>query len=87
MTFSKVIVKLSSACSKPGVLFVAITRVRHPDDLLLEDDFPALSVIRKQLAHPSFDKRQQWEKQMRVLFSRTIRRHMRNPELFAEGNH
>ena len=61
MTLAKVIVKLSSACSKPGVLFVALSRVRHPDNLLLEDDFPAFSVIRRQLSHPSFAARQRWE--------------------------
>ena len=81
----KVIVKLSSACSKPGVLFVALTRVRHPDHLLLEDDFPAFSVIRKQLAHPSFAARQHWERRMRVFFSRTVRHHMRDEEWFSDA--
>ena len=84
MTLSKVIVKLSSACSKPGVLFVALSRVRHPDTLLLEDDFPAFSVIRRQLAHPSFAARQRWERRMCVLFSRTVREHMRDEHWFSE---
>ena len=82
MTLAKVIVKLASACSKPGVLFVALTRVRHPDHLLLEDDFPAFSVIRKQLLHPSFSARQSWERRMRVLFSRTLRKHMQDSPFF-----
>jgi hypothetical protein len=84
MTLAKVIVKLGGACSKPGVLFVALTRVRHPDALLLEDDFPAFSVIRRQLAHPSFAARQRWERRMRVTFSRTLRQHMRDEEWFSE---
>jgi Ni,Fe-hydrogenase III component G len=84
MTLAKVIVKLGGACSKPGVLFVALTRVRHPDALLLEDDFPAFSVIRRQLAHPSFAARQRWERRMRVTFSRTLRHHMRDEEWFSE---
>ena len=83
MTLAKVIVKLSAACAKPGVLLVALTRVRHPDRLLLEDDFPAFSVIRRQLAHPSFAARQQWERRMRAFFSRTIRRHMHDEQWFT----
>ena len=85
MTLAKVIVKLGSACSTPGVLFVALTRVRHPDNLLLEDDFPAFSVIRRQLAHPSFAMRQRWERRMRVVFSRTIRQHMRDEDWFNDA--
>ncbi len=84
MTLEKVIVSLSQACSKPGVLFVALTRVRHPDCLLLEDDFPAFSTIRKQLHHPSFSARQRWERRMLVLFSRTIRQSMRNELWFSD---
>ena len=43
MTLDKVIVSLSHACAKPGVIFCALTRVRHPDNLLLEDAFPGFS--------------------------------------------
>ena len=84
MTLEKVIVSLSHACSKPGVLFVALTRVRHPDNLLLEDDFPAFSMIRRQLSHPNFIARQKWERRMLVLFSLTVRRRMRSEEWFAD---
>ena len=48
MTLAKVIVKLGAAVREPGVLFVALSRVRHPDDLMLDDDFPALFEILKQ---------------------------------------
>ena len=67
MTLAKAVVRLGKfAASKPGVLFVALTRVRHPDHLLLEDDFPAFSDLRKQLLHPSFSARIIWEKRARV---------------------
>ena len=84
MTLHNVVVSLSHACSKPGVLFVALTRVRHPDNLFLEDDFPACSVIRRQLLHPNFAARQKWERRMLVVFSRTIRRRMRSEEWFSD---
>ena len=55
MTLNKVVVKLSAAVATPGVLFVALSRVRHPDDLMmLDDDFPALATILKAGCHPSF---------------------------------
>ena len=75
---------MSHACSKPDVLFVALTRVRHPDNLLLDDDFPAYSTIRRQLLHPNFAARQRWERRTLVLFSRTIRRRMRSEEWFSD---
>ena len=50
MTLAKVIVKLGAAVREPGVLFVALSRVRHPDDLMLDDDFPALFEIQANLA-------------------------------------
>ena len=42
ITLYKVIVKLGRAVAEPGVLFVALSRVRHPDDLMLDDSVPAL---------------------------------------------
>ena len=69
MTLNKVVVKLSAAVATPGVLFVALSRVRHPGDFMLEDDFPALATILKASCHPSFKKRQHWEKLMRVKFA------------------
>ena len=87
MTLSKAVVRLGkTAVSKPGVLFGALTRVRRPDHLLLEDDFPAFSELRKQLCNASFAKRIAWEKRKRVAFARTIREHMRDPALFSEAN-
>ena len=80
--------KLGAAVREPGVLFVALSRVRHPDDLMLDDDFPALFEILKQTKHPSFEKRQAWEKRMRVKFARTLRMHMRDADLYSHpGTH
>ena len=88
MTLAKVIVKLGAAVREPGVLFVALSRVRHPDDLMLDDDFPALFEILKQSKHPSYLKRQNWEKLMRAKFGRTLRLHMRDAELYKHpGTH
>ena len=53
------------------------------DCLLLEDDFPAFSVLRRQLTNPSFAARQLWERRMRVFFSRTVRRHMRDTDVYS----
>ena len=51
MSLEKVIVKIGSAASKPGVAFVALTRARHPDGLALDDDFPVFSTFQKQRQH------------------------------------
>ena len=83
MTLDKVIVKLGASVGEPGVLFVALSRVRHPDDLMLDDEFPALFEILKQTKHPSYQKRQQWEKLMRAKFARTLREHMRDAEKYT----
>ena len=88
MTLDKVIVKLGAAVREPGVLFVALSRVRHPDDLMLDDDFPAMFEILKQTKHPSFQKRQHWEKLMRANFAHTLRQHMRDADLYTHpGTH
>ena len=87
MTLVKAVVKLGKmAAAKPGVLFVAMTRCRHPDHVMLEDDFPLFSDLRKQLFNPSFAKRIAWEKRKRAAFARTVREHMRDPTLFSEAN-
>ena len=62
---------------------MALSRVRHPDDLMLDDEFPALFAILKQTKHPSYQKRQHWEKLMRAKFARTLREHMRDAEKYT----
>ena len=86
MTLDKAVVHLGAKAGRPGVAFVALSRVRHPDDLLLDDDFPSMAVIQRQRHTVSYVRRQQWERRMRVKFSRTIRRHMRDPELYTAEN-
>ena len=88
MTLAKVIVKLGAAVREPDVLLVALSRVKHPDDLMLDDDFPAFFEILKHSKHPSYLKRQHWEKLMRAKFARTLRLHMRDAEKYVHpGTH
>ena len=88
LTLDKAVVKLHGAVATPGVLFVALSRVRHPDDLMLDDDFPALSTVLKGSLHPSFKKRQYWEKLMRAKFASTVRHHMQDAKLYCHlGTH
>ena len=84
MTLEKIVVDLGAKASSPGVAFVALTRVRHPDHMLLEDTFPAMSVIMKQKDAPAFMARQAWERDQAVLFSKTLRRCIRDPALYSE---
>ena len=86
MTLHKVVVELGSKASSPCVTFVALTRVRHPDDLLLEDSFPSMQALMKQRNHPSFQARQRWEQQQEALFARTLRKFMRDRTLYSETN-
>ena len=83
MTLEKVIVKIGAKAAAPGVLFTCLSRVRHPDDLMLEDDFPSMSVIMKQKYTESFQKRLHWERLLRVRFARTCRQHMRDPACYS----
>ena len=39
MTLGRARVQLTRGASTPGVAFVALSRVRHPDHLVLDDDF------------------------------------------------
>ena len=83
MTLDRAVVRLTKAAASPGVAFVALSRVRHPDHLMLEDSFPDMATIMKQAEKEAFVMRQRWERRMRVLFSKTIRAHMRDPWLFS----
>ena len=86
MTLNKLKVKLGSSVDRPGVLFTSLTRIRHPDTLMLDDNFPSYGHIMKARSHEGFALRQQWERRARVKFSRTIRRHMRDPKVYSEHN-
>ena len=73
MTLDRAVVRLTKAAASPGVAFVALSRVRHPDHLMLEDTFPDMATIMKQSEKEAFVTRQRRERRMRVFFSRTIR--------------
>ena len=83
MTLAKVRVAVSQNASTPGVLFTALTRVRHPDTLMLMDSFPSFAQIMRTRAHKNFPVRQHWERKARAKFSRTVRKHMRDPNLYT----
>mgnify|MGYP003330426215 CR=1 FL=1 len=77
LTLKKAVIKLSRAVMEPGVLFVALSRVEHPDNLMPDDDFPDYSTILRQKRNENFVKRQTWEKYARSIFSKTIRHYER----------
>ena len=83
MTLERAIVRLTRAAASPGVAFVALSRVRHPDHLMLEDTFPDLATIMRQSDKESFQARQRWERRMRAHFSRTVRAHMQDAEMYS----
>ena len=68
LTLKKVVVKLSRAIMEPGLLFVALSRVEHPDNLMLDDDFPDYCSILRQKRNDTFQKRHAWEKTLEVFF-------------------
>ena len=76
------VVAIGKKAASPGIAFTALTRFRHPDDFALDDCFPDVSTILRQRDTKSFQKRLKWEKHMRVLFSRTLRRHFRDATLY-----
>ena len=87
MTLERVVVKIGDiAASKQGILFVSLSRVKHPDHLMIDDSFPMMSIINQQKLNPAFAARQLWEKKSRAKFSRTIRKHMRAAVLFQPQN-
>ena len=83
MTLDRAIVRLTRAAASPGVAFVALSRVRHPDHLMLEDTFPDLATIMRQSDKESFQARQRWERRMRAHFSRTVRAHMQDADMYS----
>ena len=47
MTLAKALLHITHAAASPGVLFTAMTRVRHPDTLMLDDEFPSYGQVMK----------------------------------------
>ena len=86
MTLRRVKIKLGKAVTQPGILFTALSRVRHPDNILLDDDFLTLFAILQQTKHKHFLQRMHWERLMRVKFSRTCRRYIRDTDVYSTQN-
>ena len=82
MTLDSGVVAIGKKAASPGIAFTALTRFRHPDDFAIDDCFPDVSTIMRQRDKQSFQKRLKWENHMRVLFSRTLRRHFRDKNLY-----
>ena len=61
MTLDRARVQLTRGAATPGVAFIALSRVRHTDHLVLDDDFPDLATIMKQAERESFRQRVRWE--------------------------
>ena len=84
MSLDKVMAQLGKAASRPGVAFVALTCVRRPDGLALDDDFPVFSVFQKQKRRETFQKRTHWEKWAWAAFACTVRRFMRKGNRYTD---
>ena len=66
MILAKEKMNTSQAVSSSGVLFTALTRVRHPDTLLLHDNFPSYAQIMRGLTNNNSKMRQAWEQKIRA---------------------
>ena len=59
----------------PGIAFVACTRVRHPWDLVFEEDLPEYEHFMKARRTPAFRERKRFELRKEAQASRTLRRY------------
>jgi len=76
MTLDRVRVHLSArTAGVPGIGFVACTRVRHPWDLVFEEDLPEYEHFMKARRTPAFRERRRFELRMEARASRTLRRY------------
>ena len=76
MTLDKVRVHLSERTAGiPGIGFVACTRVRHPWDLVFEEDLPEYEHFMKARRTPAFRERRRFELRQEARASRTLRRY------------
>ena len=60
MTLDRAVLRCKQP-SKPGMLFVGLSRVRHYMDIMIEDAFPALSHILKLRSQAGYRMRLRWE--------------------------
>ena len=76
MTLDKVRVHLSNrTAGVPGIGFVACTRVRHPWDLVFEEDLPEYEHFMKGLRTEAFRERKRFELRTEARASRTLRKY------------
>ena len=76
MTLDRVRVQLSErTAGVPGIAFVAVTRVRHPWDVVFEKDLPAMEHFMKARKTPAFTERQRFELRQLARASRTLRKY------------
>jgi hypothetical protein len=76
MTLKRVRVRIGKGvASQVGVAFVAVTRVGHPWGLMFETDLPEHDVFEQAKWKEEFRSRERFELQLRVKFSRTLRKY------------
>jgi len=76
MTLPRVRISMGDRiASTVGVGYVAITRVKHPWDLVFDTDLPAYEVFMKAQRKPVFCQRQRFLLRMEAKASRTLRRY------------
>jgi len=76
MTLDRVRVHLSDrTAGMPGIGFVATTRVKHPWDLVFEEDLPEYEHFMKARKTPAFRSRRRFELRQEARASRTLRRY------------
>ena len=87
MALDRVRVHLSErSAAIPGIAFVACTRVRHPWDLVFEEDLPEYEHFMKARRTPAFRERKRFELKCEARASRTLRRYgFCEADLWSEG--
>ena len=76
MTLQKVRVHLSERTAKvPGIGFVAVTRVKHPWDLVFEEDLPDYREFMSARRKPAYRARRRFELRQEAAASRTLRKY------------
>ena len=76
MTLDRVRVHLSEkTAAVPGIGFVACTRVRHPWDMIFEEDLPEYEHFMNARRTPAFRERRRFELKQEARASRTLRRY------------
>ena len=59
----------------PGIVYTAVTCVRHPADLVFEEDLPSWEVFQSARSNAGFRARLRFDFRCAVLFSKTLRKY------------